>query len=169
MTRFEVTYAEHACFICGQNNSDGFRVDFVLDGEDGIYFTVKIPEMYQGYDGIVHGGMISTMLDEVMANCFFRRGIDCVTTEITVRFIKALPVEKQVKVIGKIEKQNSRFGFSTGWIEDHDGTRYAEGSGKFYLIADDSDEVIIRKSFLESNESNENNENNVKNKNQEYK
>ncbi|MBU1024208.1 PaaI family thioesterase [bacterium] len=161
MTRFEVTYAEQACFVCGQKNQDGFRVSFILDGDDGIYFNVKIPEMYQGYDGIVHGGMISTMLDEVMANCFFRRGIDCVTIEINVRFLKALPVEKDVKVVGKIEKQNSRFGFSTGWIEDNTGTRYAEGNGKFYLIAEDSDEVIIRKSFLENNESN--------NKNQEYK
>ena len=134
MTGITIKYDEQACFMCGKNNHDGFKVDFTLVGNDTVFFKVKIPAKYQGYDGIVHGGLISTMLDEVMANCFFQRGIDCLTTEINVKFLKALPVDLEVKVIGKIIKKSKRIGETIGWLEDESSVRYAEGRGKFFLL-----------------------------------
>jgi len=134
MSEIKIKYDEQACFVCGVNNHDGFKVDFTLEGDDSVYFMVRIPSKYQGYDGIVHGGLISTMLDEAMANCFFLRGMDCLTTEMNVRFLKALPVDKEVKVVGKITKQSGRLGQAEGWLEDESSVRYAEGSGKFYLM-----------------------------------
>ncbi len=134
MTGIKIKNDEQACFVCGKNNNDGFKVDFTLEGDDRVFFMVKIPAKYQGYDGIVHGGLISTMLDEVMANCFFLRGIDCLTTEINVRFLKALPVDMEVKVVGEITKTSKKIGQAVGWLEDDSSVRYAEGSGKFYLL-----------------------------------
>ena len=130
MTEIELKYDEQACFVCGRNN----QVDFTLEGEDTVSFKVKIPAKYQGYDGIVHGGLVSTMLDEVMANCFFLRGIGCLTTEINVRFLKALPVDLEVKVVGKITKMSNRIGHAEGWLEDESSVRYAKGKGRFYLV-----------------------------------
>ena len=152
MSKVKVSYSEQACFVCGVNNPDGFKVKFVLDGEDSIRFTTRIPTKYQGYDGIVHGGLISTMLDEVMANCFFRRGIDCLTTEMNVRFLKALPVETEIVARARMKERNSRIGIAEGWIEDSDGNIYAEGFGKFYLLKRDSNEVLYPKSEYEGGE-----------------
>jgi uncharacterized protein (TIGR00369 family) len=150
MPDLKVTYKEQACFVCGPCNPAGFKVSFVLVGDDGIYFLVKFPSIYQGYDGIVHGGLISTVLDEVMANCFFRRGIDCLTAEIKVRFLKPVPIDTDLKVNGKIIRKGSRIGIAQGWIEDSYSTVYAESEGKFLLLRNDSSEVQIRKSFEEN-------------------
>ena len=150
MPDLKVTYEEQACFVCGQRNPAGFKVSFVLDGDDGIHFLVKFPSIYQGYDGIVHGGLISTVLDEVMANCFFRRGIDCLTTEIKVRFLKPVPIDTDLRVNGKIVRKGSRIGIAHGWIEDSHSTVYAESEGKFLFLRNNSSEVQSRKSFEEN-------------------
>jgi uncharacterized protein (TIGR00369 family) len=152
MSDLKVSYEEQACFVCGQLNPVGFKVSFILDGDEGIHFLVKFPSIYQGYDGIVHGGLISTVLDEVMANCFFRRGVDCLTTEIKVRFLKPVPINSELKVSGKIVRKGSRIGIARGWIEDGDSTVYAESEGKFLLLRNNSSEVQSRKSIDASRE-----------------
>jgi acyl-coenzyme A thioesterase PaaI-like protein len=145
LSGFTVKYAENACFMCGQNNPDGFKVQFTLDGDDSVYFRVSIPEKYQGYDGIVHGGLISAILDEAMANCFFRRGIDCLTAELKIRFKKALPVNHEVTVHGRISENDGKIGSANGWVEDYNGVVYAEGEGKFYLIRNNPAVVLKSK------------------------
>lgn len=150
MPDFKVSYEELACFVCGPNNPMGFKVRFILDGDDGIHFKIKFPPIYQGYDGIVHGGLISTVLDEVMANCFFRRGIDCLTAEISVRFLKPVPINTDLKVVGKIVRKGSRIGVARGWIEDSQSRIYAESEGKFLLLRNNSSEVQSRKSIEEN-------------------
>ena len=134
LVNFSVKYSTSGCFVCGENNLDGFRVHFTLEGTDSVFYRVKIPEKYQGYDGIVHGGVIATMLDEAMANCFFLRGIECVTVEMSTKFRKALPVDHEVVVFGKITEQNPKAGVAEAWIVDDDGIKYAEGEGKYLLL-----------------------------------
>jgi hypothetical protein len=54
------------CFVCGLENEYGLGLRFYEIGPDEVTATVSIPEQYQGYPGVVHGGITAAMLDEVL-------------------------------------------------------------------------------------------------------
>ena len=136
MTDVRLANNEKGCFVCGVNNPQGFHLTPEL-GHDGLVrLTLRIPAIYQGYDGLAHGGIISTVLDEVMAYCFFSRGIWSLTAEINVKFLKALPVEHEITIFGELTEMKRKIGKAVGWIEDSDAIRYAESKGRFFLPED---------------------------------
>ena len=53
------------CFVCGRRNGRGLRMSFYDDGQQCVWSDYTVTEEYQGYPGIVHGGIIAAMLDEV--------------------------------------------------------------------------------------------------------
>ncbi len=73
------------CFVCGPDNPAGLRLEFRLDG--AICRSEYTPaEHHIGYDGVVHGGLIFSALDDVMANWLFLRGERAVTGKCDIRF-----------------------------------------------------------------------------------
>ena len=75
------------CFVCGPKNPIGLKLEFVLD--DGKYITRFTPGAeHQGFLGITHGGIVSTVLDEVMARLVYVLGIKALTAEMTIRLKK---------------------------------------------------------------------------------
>jgi uncharacterized protein (TIGR00369 family) len=61
-----IEVAPHRCFACGALNEHGIHLDLHVDG-DTCWTELELPDRFQGWDGIAHGGIISTILDEVMA------------------------------------------------------------------------------------------------------
>ena len=95
---------DHRCFACGAENPTGLRLVFQAGGQKNGVTAFFTPEKeFQGYKGIVHGGIISTLLDEAMAHAAIRSGYMPVTAEISIRFKNALPVGQKVQVEGWIE------------------------------------------------------------------
>jgi uncharacterized protein (TIGR00369 family) len=94
------------CFVCGANNNVGLKLDFKLDRENhqAICSTV-ISDEYQGWDGIVHGGIIASMLDGSMVYACKSMDLACFTAELTVRYKKPVPLNKQVKIIAMVKDQ----------------------------------------------------------------
>ena len=79
------------CFGCGTDNRIGLKLRFVPDG-DYLTTTFTPAEIHQGYPGVCHGGIVATVLDEVMAQVLFTRGIPAVTARLEVRYRRAVPV-----------------------------------------------------------------------------
>ncbi len=80
-----------ACFVCGPDNPAGLGVQFHLDG------TVCRGEFtpgrwHGGFDGLTHGGILFSVLDDVMANWLYLQGIRAVTAKCEIRFRQALPI-----------------------------------------------------------------------------
>ena len=94
------------CFVCGANNNVGLKLNFKLDRENhqAICSTV-ISDEYQGWDGIVHGGIIASMLDGSMVYACKSMDLACFTAELTVRYKKPVPLNKQVKIIAMVKDQ----------------------------------------------------------------
>jgi acyl-coenzyme A thioesterase PaaI-like protein len=94
------------CFVCGANNNVGLKLNFKLDRKkrQAICSTVISGE-YQGWDGIVHGGIIASMLDGSMVYACKSIDFSCFTAELTVRYIKPVPLNKQVKIIAAVKDQ----------------------------------------------------------------
>jgi len=85
------------CFCCGSRNPDGLGLRFSYDGEE-VSTTVSFPKRFQGYRDIVHGGLLSTVLDEVMVTLLIKMGELAATAELRVRFLKPLRVDEPIEV-----------------------------------------------------------------------
>lgn len=95
------------CFACGRNNPSGLGLDFRHDG--GKVTAVFMPaKAHQGFKDIVHGGIITTALDEAMMKAVLSRGIQAVTAEITVRFIRPLHVGDLATIEATITTMGNR-------------------------------------------------------------
>lgn len=119
------------CWICGEKNPRGLQLKFSLDKSTKSIQTSFIPtETYQGYDGIVHGGILSALLDEAMAKLAFELGYNAVTATLNVRFKNPAKVREKLKIRGQITQANRRLVIAKATIHGEDGILIAEGDSK---------------------------------------
>lgn len=126
----EPTYNE--CFACGKNNPIGLKLTFEYSENKAVSFYT-VTKNFQGYNSIVHGGIIATLLDEAMAKIILKTGVEAVTGEMTLKYRKPVPVEKEIKVTGEIIQEKSRTLKTYGKIE-FDGQICVEANATFVKI-----------------------------------
>jgi uncharacterized protein (TIGR00369 family) len=124
--RFE-TYGN--CFVCGEKNPGGLQLSFQIDSERQTLRTTFVGKpVFQGYDGIVHGGIISTLLDEAMAKLAYELGYNAVTASLEIRFKKPAPILEPLLVYGEITEANRRIVKARASVTMEDGTILATGT-----------------------------------------
>lgn len=117
------------CFVCGEKNPAGLHLGFVFHaGMVSAEFT--LPKIYQGYKDIVHGGLISTILDETMIKAALMQGMTAITAEMTVRFRAPLLAGERAVCEASIVKSNRKIIEAVAVIKRTDEAVIAEGSGK---------------------------------------
>lgn len=123
------------CFACGQRNPVGLKLDFQFISQQFVAKTV-ISENYQSYQGIVHGGIITTMLDEAMGGYLFKKGEPAVTGSLEVRYRKPTPVGEPLVIRGWEEMRRGKIVKMRSSITLADGSVAAEGSAKMVLMGE---------------------------------
>ncbi len=118
------------CFVCGRENPIGLRLQFDFDGER-IWSTFTPSEEHQGYPGVLHGGIISSILDEVIGRSATARDLWMVTARLEVRFITPIPIGRPLTATGEIVEVKGRIMKARGEIRLHDGRVAAEAIGTF--------------------------------------
>ncbi len=122
------------CFVCGKNNPDGLRLDFrKIDNKVVAEFYPS--KKFQGYKDIIHGGIITTILDEAMVKACIMNGINAVTAEINVRFLHALLTNNPSIVEAWMVSQNSKLIEAESVLKDMENNILARGKAK--LIPND--------------------------------
>jgi acyl-coenzyme A thioesterase PaaI-like protein len=116
----------HRCFVCGQHNPDGLHLEFELEGISGVRTTCVIPERFQGFAGIAHGGILATILDECMVNTVWLRGSSAVTARLEVRLRRPAGVGERVTFHAEIVRESSRGFEVTSHATLDDGTVIAD-------------------------------------------
>lgn len=97
------------CFVCGKDNPVGLKAELRVDrGAQRAEISIAVPAEYQGWEGMVHGGIISALLDEVCAYAGMTVAETVVTGELTTRFRKPVPVEIEVRAVAKVVKHARR-------------------------------------------------------------
>ena len=120
------------CFVCGKNNPNGLRLSFEIDKEKQTLKTTFIASpTYQGWDGIVHGGILSTLLDEAMANLVYELGYQAVTASIEIRFKKPAPILEPLLVYGEVTEVSKRLIRAKAHIAQENGAILATGKSTF--------------------------------------
>jgi len=120
---------DHYCFVCGEQNPSGLHLRFSFqDGKVRTEFTPQ--KIHQGYKDIIHGGLISTLLDEAMVKAALMQGMPAVTAEITVRFRFPLMAGEKIIVEAMILKMNKKIIETSAVVKKTDNTVIAEGQAK---------------------------------------
>ena len=122
------------CFVCGKANEHGLQLDFEKQGNK-VITNVSFDNRYEGYPDVVHGGLISAVLDEIMAKWMELNGGRGVTAELTVRFKKPLYVNKRVNVEAELEAKSNRIYNLVAKLIDEKGTIIATGKSRFILMS----------------------------------
>ncbi|HEX3032784.1 MAG TPA: PaaI family thioesterase, partial [Bacillota bacterium] len=120
------------CFACGKANPIGLRMEFFQDGE--FYKSVWTPtENFQGYPGILHGGITCSLLDEIMGRFLYMEGLVAPTVELNVRYKTAVPIGQPVTLSSWVIERKKRLVIMGGRLTLEDGTVAAEADAKFII------------------------------------
>jgi uncharacterized protein (TIGR00369 family) len=130
------------CFVCGDENPAGLNIPFFLkDGKVVAEYTAE--PKFQGYQDILHGGILSALLDEVMIRAVLARGISCLTIEINVRFKKMVKIGDKLSLEGSMTGEKGKLYLAEGRITNQDGEVVAEGTGKFIRADGETEKLLV--------------------------
>ena len=126
---------DNMCFVCGTANPHGLKLTFNYDeGSEQIESEVVFPIHLQGWQEVVHGGLISTVLDEIMVKAAAEKKLKCVTGEIRVKFKKPTMTNEKYIIRGKVVEVKRRIIFTEGFLLDRAGKIMASAKGKLFTI-----------------------------------
>ena len=128
--------AEHPfCIVCGRANGCGLGLRFSLRDDGGVEACFQCKAHFQGYEGLLHGGVTSSLMDGAMTNCLFAHGVAAVTAEITVRFRHPISLHADLVVRAHITRSQAPLHIVEAEIVQ-DGQVKAKATGKFMERAD---------------------------------
>lgn len=130
------TVTDHGCFGCGERNPIGLRLAFYRDDGGGVRADFTPAREHEGYHGMTHGGILSTVLDEAMSWAVLADGRLAVTTRMEVRFRRPVPVEQPVEVVAEVVRDRGRLVETRGEIRDAAGTVLVSATGSFIRVSD---------------------------------
>ena len=135
-------FADHNCFACGGTNPIGMRLHIELG--DGVARTTwVVGDDYVGWSDKAHGGIIATLLDEVMAWAPSSFDSWAVTAEMTVRYRSPATPGEELRAEGRVVERRRRIYEVRGEVHGADGRLVAQGSGR-YLGASPSDKAALK-------------------------
>ncbi len=123
------------CFACGKNNPDSMRLRFTYDEErNGFVCRFRLGKRYTGPPGHCHGGIIATILDEAMGKVNKLRDIVAVTSEMTVNYLKPVPLHQPLRVESREVEVNGRKHINMAEILNEKNEVLARSRGLFIAI-----------------------------------
>jgi len=130
---------DHFCFVCGSNNPDGLRIRFEYPEKGRCRTVFTPPRKFQGWHGILHGGIIATLLDEAFAHAAGGAernvaGGGAVTAEMTVHFKKPVKIGEPAFLEGRVVEDKGRVIECQSLIRDADGQELASATGKLIKL-----------------------------------
>jgi len=125
---------DEMCFACGEKNPISLGLKFSFYENNKVKAEFIPDKNLQGFKDVIHGGIISTVLDEAMAQVVNMKGFKAVTAEIKVRFKKPVPLGKIYTIKGILKKQNNKLLLTEALLIDEDDTLYASSEAKFMQV-----------------------------------
>ena len=126
---------DHKCFGCGPGNQIGLQMKFFSD-DKSVFSWVKVPDHLVGWDNLVHGGILSTILDEIMgwSAIYLLKKLN-LTKSMTVDFLKPVFEGMELKVEGNVlEKRSDKEAVMQGRIYNAEGVLCTKSMGTFVLF-----------------------------------
>lgn len=131
--------ANQGCFGCGPANPIGLHLEFQEHTEGGVWAAFHSKPEYQGWDGVMHGGLVTVLLDEAMAWAASASRVIYYTAKLEVRYRRPVPVDAPLVVRGWItNKRGSRLE-TRAELQSQTGEMLAEATALFLRAPSASD------------------------------
>lgn len=120
----------HYCFACGLENPGGLRLKFYETAPGEVTSEFVVPEKFQGYPGVVHGGIVAAMLDEIAGRSHIRGDPPrfMFSARLDVRFRGNVPTGQLLRLVGRAGKTKTRTATATAYLFGPDGKLLAEAN-----------------------------------------
>ncbi|MCX6356867.1 MAG: PaaI family thioesterase [Candidatus Aureabacteria bacterium] len=122
------------CFACGEKNPIGLKLSFTLGPDRTLRAAFTFGKEHQGYAGIVHGGLVGLILDEVMLNLAWRLGHHAVTAGLELRYRKPVRVGERIFFAGRITGEKGRLLTAEADARDGEGAVVATATAKCLVM-----------------------------------
>ena len=138
------------CFVCGKNNHSGLKRRFYVfapsDEEisDEVYVNIAFPKEYEGFKGVVHGGVITALIDEAMGwSSTIKTALMYVTYDLNITFLKPVPVGQELTFKAWMTEDNKKVTRNEGVVMDADGDVLVKASGRFFALSEEDQKEVI--------------------------
>jgi len=123
------------CFVCGPDNPEGMHLEFILDEASQTFVCrFSLGKRYTGPPGHCHGGIIATILDDAMGKVNKLHHVVAVTKEMTVEYLKPVPLDKPLRVEGREVSVHGRQHINMAEILNENDEVLARSRGTFIAI-----------------------------------
>ena len=126
--------AQNRCFGCGEANPAGLHLEFLLAEDHSVVSLPTIPDTFEGPTGYLHGGIIATLLDETMSKSIRAQGFTAMTRHMEVEYLRPVPSRVQLRLEGRLTRNEGRNHWAEAIILDAEGTTLARGKGLFIEV-----------------------------------
>ena len=131
----DLSLPRNNCFVCGPDNPEGMRLVFTLDEERGTFIChFNLGARYTGPPGHCHGGIIASILDDAMGKVNKLRHVVALTKEMTVEYLKPVPLHKPLRVESREVAVHGRQHVNMAEILNEAGEVLARSKGIFIAI-----------------------------------
>ena len=123
------------CFACGKKNTNGLHLEFsFVEQEKRIETTFMPSDAYQGWKGVLHGGIIATLVDESMAKLAQRLGYRALTASLDIRFKDVAKTCDPLHVSAEIDKHTKKLLYAKAVATRGDGGIIAEAQARLMIL-----------------------------------
>lgn len=135
--RYKVKNSQHIsknCLVCGTQNDFGLKTRFYETEENELVAVFSPMSEHQSYPNVTHGGISAAILDEVIGRAIMMTTDSDtfgVTVELVVRYKKPVPLDAELKVVGRITRDRGRIFEGTGELYLPNGEVAVEAQGRY--------------------------------------
>lgn len=122
------------CFVCGPKNPIGLKLKFTHDDKE-VKAEFTPGKLHQGWSGVVHGGIISAVLDEAMSYAALFVGVNTITARIQARFKHPVRIGEHLVITAHVTKKTRRLVEAKGELKLKDGTPLAESTATMFILS----------------------------------
>jgi acyl-coenzyme A thioesterase PaaI-like protein len=126
--------AQNRCVVCGLENPHGLRIQYVRERDGAITAEWRPTESWEGFEGIVHGGIVSTVLDEAMSKAVAAMNCEALTGELKVRFRRYVVAGENLRIRGWVVAKVKRLVQAEATLTAADGSERAHAWARFLAL-----------------------------------
>lgn len=123
------------CWVCAPGREDGLAIEYRTLDDGAVEGTFDCPATFEGYPGLLHGGVVSTLLDGSMTHCLMARGKPSLTARLEVRYLKPVRLGRPVTITGWLVRSRGTL-HDLGAALNQNGEVVASARGRFMELAD---------------------------------
>ncbi|HKF45837.1 MAG TPA: PaaI family thioesterase [Terracidiphilus sp.] len=127
--------AQNRCFGCGVANPTGLHLEFFLADDGRVVCMAEVADTFEGPHGLLHGGIIATLLDEIMSKSVRSHGIVAMTRHMEVDYLRPVPSRAPIRIEGRVTRNEGRKHWAEASILNREGKTLAHGKGLFIEVS----------------------------------